>query len=200
MERPEYLEAARILQKKRIAIVCIDRRMSGMNLDVVLPDHRGGSYQLTQHLIRNWAMPAYYFGMQDSPTSARDRFLGYCQAMQDAGTIDITPYYLPITVSETDATAAHLLNPWSVAFTFAQKYLPQLPNPAAIVCGNDYIAYGLYLALRESDRKIGVHIGFTGFQNSTLGLLMEPKLTTAEQYRADVAGGAAKLAIVNADA
>ena len=48
----------------------------------------------------------------------------------------------------------------------------------ALVCGNDVLAAGAYLAARDLDRQVGGDLGVTGFGASAAGAFLAPALTT----------------------
>lgn len=193
-----YLQAAEILRKKGIPLVGIDRELPGAHCDTIMPDNYGGAYAATNHLLRIWQAPVYFLGLKDSPLSAVARFSGYCQAMYDAGFDSIDSYVIPIEGFEWQISHDNIMKPWLGALPTIQKAFKTI-KPAAVMCGDDYAAYAVYLAASEKGWQVGRDIGVTGYGDLPLGVLVSPKLTTVGSFMHRVAERAARLAIQRAE-
>lgn len=69
----------------------------------------------------------------------------------------------------------------------AKRYIEgQLPLPQAVVCANDYMAYGMLDAFRNSPINVPDDISIIGYENVDKRLLHAPLLTTYQRNRADL--------------
>lgn len=60
----------------------------------------------------------------------------------------------------------------------ARTLLSASPRPTAIFCGNDVLAAGAYVAIREAGLAIPEDISVTGFDDIDLAMVVTPPLTT----------------------
>ncbi len=183
------------LLSQRIPVVCLDRKPVKSGVDMVVPDHFSGAYAATTHLLEQWGGPVYYLGMHDKPTSARSRYMGYCNAMRSAGYASVDNYVIHAGVDEWEAARKFVDVPWEASLPISRELLASADRPLAVVCDGDYVAYALYIAACEAGLKIGEDLGLTGFSCRQLGALVKPQLTTVGPYVQRVAARATELAI-----
>jgi LacI family transcriptional regulator len=75
------------------------------------------------------------------------------------------------------------------------KLLSQNPLPDAVFAGNDPMAMGAMVAIKEKGLKIPQDIALLGFSNWFFGELMEPSLTSIDQPGFEMGQEAARLLI-----
>ena len=76
----------------------------------------------------------------------------------------------------------------------AKRYIEgQLPLPQAVVCANDYMAYGMLDAFRNSPINVPDDISIIGYENVDKRLLHAPLLTTYQRNRADLGRSAMEI-------
>ncbi len=63
---------------------------------------------------------------------------------------------------------------------FAKKILEKSPKTDAIICGNDYIAVGVYKALKEVNMTPSIDVSICGFDDSFVSKVVDPLLTTVK--------------------
>lgn len=74
-----------------------------------------------------------------------------------------------------------------------QKLLDLTPVPDAIFAVNDPVALGAFVVLKEKEIRIPEDIALAGFSNNPLSSLIDPPLTTVDQFSYDIGKSAAKL-------
>ena len=77
----------------------------------------------------------------------------------------------------------------------ANKLLSQKNIPDAIFAGNDPMAMGAMMAIKEKGLKIPQDVAIVGFSNWFFGELMDPSLTTVDQPGFEMGQEAARLLI-----
>jgi LacI family transcriptional regulator len=162
----------RALQEMRVPIVLMDRDIA-LPLDVVAIDHRGGARAATAHLL---GLGHRRIGRIAAPFARRafgDREERWRAALTDAG---LDPDAMPHARSEINFDAAAAA---------AVSLLDAPDPPTAIFCDDDILAGGVYLAVRELDRRIPGDVSVVGFDDLAFTRLLDPPLTTVT---ADAAG------------
>jgi LacI family transcriptional regulator len=146
------------------------RSSAAGDIDCVGADNRGGSREVTAHLIAShrYTDLAFLAGPPDSPDS-QDRFAGFREALAQAG--------LP----EPDAPAASGGFTEAGGMQAAQALLTAGRRPRAIVCGNDEMAIGAVLALRAARLRVPADVAVTGFDDIAAARHVRPGLTTVRQ-------------------
>lgn len=161
--------AVESIQRQRVPVVVMDRRVPGAAVDVVRSDSEEGAYALTRHLIgqghRRIAIVCGPLGV----STAQERLDGYRRALHEAG----------LAVDER----------WIVegAYTVASGYAvtTQLLAgdllPTALLGGNNFIALGAMRAIREAGLGIPEDISVVCIDDIPDWLVGEPFLTVAAQ-------------------
>ncbi|MGE5581040.1 MAG: GntR family transcriptional regulator [Bacillota bacterium] len=80
-------------------------------------------------------------------------------------------------------------------YQFVKSTLHKLPRPTAIVCYNDQIALKVMEAIRDEGLRVPDDISVTGYDDSSLALAPEVKLTTIKHPKAEMGREAARLII-----
>jgi LacI family transcriptional regulator len=135
-------------------------------------DNRKGAQMATQHLIQLGHKKIGYIGGEiEYSSNARDRYLGYKQALKKAG---ITP--LPEWVSNKVFSYEH-------GRTAAEKFiaLPKEERPTAIFCATDTMAFGAMRAIQDARLRIPEDLSVVGFDDYEQAFHSNPPLTTIRQ-------------------
>lgn len=136
-------------------------------------DNRAASEAATRHLI---ALGHSRIGMVAGPLlqsdRARQRFEGYCQAMQSAG---LAPCALLEMPRHTRAELAPL-----------EGQLKSEQPLTALIATNDLLAISLIGELTRAGFKVPGDVSIMGFDGIALGKRLYPSLCTIEQPRADI--------------
>ena len=179
---------------KGCRMVTIDKQIANLSIPAVMSDNGKGSYEAVQYLIaRGHTRIGYVSDIGiDEAVSVRDRYLGYCRALFDAG----------IAHSETDVSMINIKTALSAFpeffktpdadsgdstfFTdFYKKILSRLLDAAgpvtAIHAVNDYVALHILAAARSLGVKIPEQLSIIGFDDIELAAQVDPPLTTVRQ-------------------
>lgn len=176
------------LIERDIHIVLIGTHIEHPDLEVVCVDNRAGAYDAVRHLIDlGHRRIAIVCGPLDA-SSARQRYEGYRQAIEDAA--------LP-------AEAA-----WVVEETFdqdggyrgAQRLLALAERPTAIFVAADLMALGVLRALREANFAVPDDISVVGFDDIPAAMITTPPLTTINQPKYHMGQCAAELLLARIQA
>lgn len=147
-----------------IPVVLVDHHDPELAVDAVLTDNRTGSYLATKHLIEKGARSVGFIGRVGKSPSYRERFEGYCDALEEAG-INLASEWIN---QEHDEVEEEL-----------EKYLSSLSSlPDAWFCVNDYYGFLLAQLLSKRGYNIPEQYAICGFDDSLYATLAKPRLTT----------------------
>ncbi|QBD80074.1 LacI family transcriptional regulator [Ktedonosporobacter rubrisoli] len=159
------------LHKPGFPVMTIDDQEAIPSVPRISADNRGGAYIAVRHLlslghsrIAHIKGPAHYL-------CARERYQGYCQALEEAGLA-----VEPGLVLEGDFQE-------NSGFQAARRLfsLPSEQQPTAIFAGNDLMAYGVLSAAAEQGIAIPSELAVVGFDDLSSSALVRPALTTVRQ-------------------
>jgi LacI family transcriptional regulator len=139
-------------------------------LDFVGSDNRGGSTEMTAHLItaHGYTDLAFLGGPAESPDS-QERFAGFREAMSQAG---LRAPSEPTAIGGfTEAGGQQAV----------RAMLAEHRPPRAIVCGNDEMAIGALIALRAARLRVPADVAVTGFDDIAATRHIRPALSTVHQ-------------------
>ncbi|HEY5979907.1 MAG TPA: LacI family DNA-binding transcriptional regulator [Microlunatus sp.] len=148
-------------------LVFVDRVPNGLLADVVLTDNLIWTRVATQHLIDHGHRRIAFLGDDLGIPTARDRRLGYEQAMAGAG--------LPVLdgFSVGDLTSAEL------AAAEVERLLEHPDPPTALITAQNVITIGGVRALHRRGRQS--EIALVGFDDLPLADLLTPGITVVAQ-------------------
>ncbi len=182
------------LSMNHFPLVTIDKAFDGLPISAVISDNINGGYIATKHLIDlgHQHIAIVYSSQIGERTSARDRFVGYCQALSEAG-IDIVPDY----VVDDYFRAIQQAGDEGTDMTGLLNILRRLirSNVTAIVAENDYEALTMYRLLNKIGIRIPDEVSLIGFDNSDLLLSSDIRMTTVNQHVQEIGRKAAELVI-----
>jgi LacI family transcriptional regulator len=167
---------------RSVPIVMLAHNSARSGLDFVGADNRGGSRQVTAHLIdvHGHTDLAFLGGPSESPDS-QERFAGFCEALAHAGLP--VPAGPAATGNFTEAGGQQAVQDMA-----ARGWLPR-----AIVCGNDEMAIGALIALRAARRRVPSDVAVTGFDDIAATHHLRPGLTTVHQPMRELGERSVKL-------
>lgn len=153
-------------QVHRVPTVMVNAFPPDHDLPAIIPDEWSGARALGDHLFdlghRHVAMLAGVRGAW--ATGVRVRALR--QAMQSAG---VRP----------DPSRLYYGNyRFDSGYALAHEAMQRNPRPTALVCGNDQMAAGAYLALARMGLRIPEDVTVVGYDDEPLAALLDPPLTT----------------------
>lgn len=162
-------------------VVCVDRLPKNWNGDSVTANNEAGAYNATRHLIQ---LGHTRMGMITGPlhlTNAKDRLGGFKRALKQAR-LPLSPEYIQETTFDKQGGHAKTLT-----------LLRLIPRPTAIFAGNDMIALGALLAVREAGLRCPEDISIMGFDDMDLCETTNPSLSSVSQSGYQLGTTAARL-------
>jgi LacI family transcriptional regulator len=159
----------RLIQRQKVPVVVLDRRLSGVSADTVRCDSVQGAYDLTRMLIECGHRSIVLLSGPDNVSTATDRVMGFQRAIEDAGLV-----FDPEMVRYGQFTVQS-------GFDLAKQLVAQGSVPDAIFAGNNFLAVGALRALRMSGLRVPEDVSLVGFDDLPADLLIDPFLTVAAQ-------------------
>ena len=166
-----------------LPIVCVDRGLVGINVDVVLVDNATGAFNAVDFLAKSgYKRIAYIAGLPEIPSS-RLREKGYKEALAANG-IPFNPELVKFGNSKHESgikLCAELLD---------------LPNPPdALFTGNNLITLGALETIHERKLKIPQDIAIIGFDDMYWSSSLNPPLTAVRQPAFEIGKRAVEMLI-----
>jgi LacI family transcriptional regulator len=150
-----------------LAVVAVDRPVSGADLDTVLVDNVGGASAATQHLAAHGHERIALLTDRVSIWTAGQRRVGYEQGLVRS-VVPLDPRYVVTDLQSTEQATAQV------------HRLLSLPEPpTAIFAARNILSIGAIRALRQRD--LADRIALVGFDDFPTADLMTPPLTVIQQ-------------------
>jgi LacI family transcriptional regulator len=150
-------------------VVCIDRLPRNWSGDSVTANNEAGAYDATRHLIQLGHTKLATITGPLHLTNAMDRLGGFKRAVKEAK-LHLFPEYVQETTFDKQGGHAKTL-----------ILLRLIPRPTAIFAGNDMIALGALLAVREAGLRCPEEISIMGFDDLDLAETTNPSLSSVAQ-------------------
>jgi GntR family transcriptional regulator, arabinose operon transcriptional repressor len=170
----------RSLVERGVPLVLVDRYLSDLDTSYVVCDNFNGAYRATEHLILLGYRNLLYvtdkaegaIAEQMHTTSIRDRYAGYCQALQD--------YHLPGLV--------HPPVPVDHSSRQAVKHLVTATHGSvpALVAQHDHLASEIINSARQSNLRPPEDFVIVGFDDLPFAGRLHVPLTTVAQPFYDI--------------
>jgi DNA-binding LacI/PurR family transcriptional regulator len=168
-------------QKAGTAVVCVDRSPLDWDGDTVTVANEEGAYQATRYLIQLGHRRLATISGPVHLTNAQERLAGFKRAVLEAR-LTLAPEYAPeARFNKSDGYAK------------AGILLRMLPRPTAIFAGNDLIALGVMIAIREAGLRCPEDVSVIGFDNLEWGEMTSPPLASVHQPGYQMGATAARL-------
>src|SRR5258708_19120940 len=161
--------------------VCIDRPPKNSSGDSATPNNEAGAYNATRHLVQLGHTRLATITGPLHFTNAKERLGGFKRAMQEAK-LHLSPEYAQETSYDKQGGHAKTL-----------ILLRLIPRPTAIFAGNDMIALGALLAVREAGLRCPEDISIIGFDDLDLAETTNPSLSSVSQSGYQLGTTAARL-------
>lgn len=172
---------SRKLVEAGIPVVAVDRRMLDLEVDTVMVDNVGASFQLVSHLINDGHQRIGAVVGTPKATTGRERYEGYVRALEAYG-LSVEPH-LVRTGLPKEKLGYH--------FTLELLNLPE--PPTALFTGNNLLTLGALRAIRERGLRIPDDLALVAFDEMDWMPLMEPSLTVVAQPTYELGRAAAEL-------
>src|SRR6267154_4149023 len=162
-------------------VVCIDRLPKNWSGDSVTADNEEGAYNATRCLIQMGHTKLAVITGPLHLTNAKERLGGFKRAVREAR-LHLSPEYVQET--SFDKSGGH---------SKALVLLRLNPRPTAIFAGNDMIALGALLAIREAGLRCPEDVSIMGFDDLDLAETTNPSLSSVSQSGYQLGTTAARL-------
>lgn len=166
-----------------IPLVLFDRKIPGLNASTVVQDDFDAAYNATAHLIEQGCRRIFHFRGPQNVSVWSERDAGFRKALEDNGlSIDKHSIYTSITTEEEGRK-------------YAKKILTYKNLPDGILFSGDFAARGAMDEFIAAGIRIPQDIAIVGFVNESWDSLLNPPLTSVEQFSGTIGETAAKLMI-----
>jgi len=177
----------RLLGRHGVPVVVIDRRVTARDVDSVRCDSEAGAHALVGHLLALGHRRIAVLTGRPAVSTSTDRVAGARRALTEAGLPlpDDLVRYGGYTFGKTNQADGHRM---------AQEML-NTPGerPTAVLCGNNFIAFGAIRAIREAGLAVPDDISIVAFDDLPEEWATDPFLTVAAQPAYDIGNRAATL-------
>jgi len=161
-------DTIKFLKSNDIAVVVLDRSISGVKTDFVRSNSESGAKRLIELLIGlGHQRIAIITGPKDVSTAV-DRVTGYQHALREAGLIENELVYYGAFSHQS-------------GYDLAKQAMAQSPRPTAIFGANNFIMLGIIKALRELQLNVPEDVSVVGFDDFPESMLVRPFFTAIVQ-------------------
>lgn len=177
----EYDAEVISLIKSGIPIVCVDRGLADVPVDVVLVDNEKGAFDAVSLLIsKGHKRIAYVGGLPSIPTS-QQRKEGYIRAMQSNG-LEVDEELIRFGDSKHESGKK-----------ITSELLKLETPPTAIFAGNNLITLGALETIHSLGLSVPENVAIIGFDDMPWAISLNPPLTAVKQPGYDIGKQAAGL-------
>jgi len=162
-------------------VVCVDRLPKNWSGDSVTANNEAGAYNATRHLLQLGHTRLATITGPLHFTNAKERLGGFKRAMKEAK-LHLSPEFAQETSFEKQGGHSKTL-----------ILLRLIPRPTAIFAGNDMIALGALLAVREAGLRCPEDVSIMGFDDLDLAETTNPSLSSVSQSGYQLGTTAARL-------
>ena len=176
------------LGRRHFPLVTVDQSVPELQIPSVVSDNQAGAYDATSYLLKKGHRHICFVSTSNSATTIRDRFIGFCRAMEDGGHMVDSRYY--IVDNSTDG------NNSDEEHDRILRMLRERPEPVtAVLAVNDYVAYELVKAAERCGLRVPQDLSVIGFDNLPFIEQMKLPLMTVSQDLYTIGERAAMLLI-----
>jgi DNA-binding LacI/PurR family transcriptional regulator len=162
-------------------VVCIDRLPKNWIGDTVTANNEKGAYDATRFMLKLGHTKLATITGPLHLTNAKERLDGFKRAVHEAN-LQLGPEY----VQETTFDKAG-------GYSKTLILLRLLPRPTAIFAGNDMIALGALLAIREAGLRCPEDVSLLGFDDLDIAETTNPSLSSVSQSGYQLGATAARI-------
>lgn len=171
------------LTEAHFPFVLVGRYFQDLDTNYVVPDDYQGGFMVTEHLLQQGYTR---LAMVNGPlhiSSARERFQGFSDAL--------AKYHIPVDKSLVVAGALTV----EEGLDLSRSILKHVPQPSAIVCYSDFVAFGVMQAIREIGLSIPEDIAVVGFDDVRMSSCLQVPLTTIRSPKEELGRQAMQLLV-----
>lgn len=168
--------------KNGLPVVCVDRGLEGIDVDIVWVNNEEGAFAAVSHLVKSgYKRIAYISGLPSIPSS-RMREKGYRRALEN------NQLFLPELVKYGNSS-------YDSGVTLCAELL-EMPNPPdALFTGNNLITLGALETIHKLKKQIPKDVAIVGFDDMFWSSSLNPPLTAVRQPAYEIGKRAGELLI-----
>ncbi len=171
------------LIKSGYNVVCVDRGLSVVEVDVVQVDNEAGTFEAIEHLIKlGHRRIAHIAGKAEIPTS-KARIIGYKKAL--------TTHHIPIDESLIVGKESNFQS----GLELSAQLLDSPHPPTAIFTANNLLTLGALQTIHSRRLAIPQDIAIVGFDDMYWSMSLNPPLTAVRQNGYEIGRRATDLLI-----
>lgn len=168
--------------KNGLPVVCVDRGLAGIDVDIVRVDNEKGAFLAVSHLVKSgYKRISYISGLTTIPSS-RMREQGYRRALENH------QLFHPELIKRGNST-------FESGVTLCAELLNLADPPDAIFTGNNLITLGALETIHKFGRRIPEDIAIVGFDDMFWSSSLNPPLTAVRQPAYEIGKRAGELLI-----
>jgi Transcriptional regulators len=163
---------AEAAQRLRLPIMSIDDVAETLAIPTLVTNSKLGARLAVEHLISLGRRNIAYIGSDYDAFYVRERFLGYREALADAGIV----YQEQLVIRCADS-----IDESKRTYPEFDRFLESGVTVDAVFCETDQIAAPVLRSLRASGRSVPSEVSVVGFDDERAALVVDPPLTTVHQ-------------------
>lgn len=156
-----------------IPFVLMDRKIQGLDVDVVCGDSYQGAVKLVNHLIELGHNKIAIISGPLHLSTSRERLQGYKAAL-DENEIKVNSHFIRIDKQSEGYSAER-------AYELTKELIKSEKKPTAIFAGNNFMALGVYKRLREEGLEVPDDMAVVCFDGLNLIYEINPFFTAMKQ-------------------
>jgi DNA-binding LacI/PurR family transcriptional regulator len=160
------LEHVRLIQRRAIPLVLVDRTIPREDIDSIVTDAYDGGRQLVAHLLEQGHREIAFVGGPAGNSTLEARLAGCRDTMRTSGLT------LTVRLGRFDQASGDELT----TSLIAEGIIPQ-----AIIAANNLVAVGTLVALRRGGLRVPGDVGLACFGEIELASLIDPFLTVIRE-------------------
>lgn len=169
-----------------IPLVFFDRVVTDLHADTVVSDDFHGAYNAVEHLIKRGCKKIALYSSPRHMRISKDRHDGYKKALEDNG----MKYNLDLIYS---------CDTYEDAMKISKSILKKQDRPDGVFAVNDMTAIGVIKTAKELGISIPDELKVVGFENCNSAIVIDPELTTVDQFGYELGKQAATLLLKRID-
>ncbi|AJY73471.1 LacI family DNA-binding transcriptional regulator [Paenibacillus beijingensis] len=167
------------LTKQRTPILFIDRKVEGINTDIIAVNNGEAVYKAIEHLAEQGHRKIAILTAPLTISSRMERMEGYKRAVKELGLEQHEPFMISCEMAEMKSRLNKL---------FAGEI-----KPSAIIAGNDLVLLEVLAHIKANAIKVPEQLALIVFDNISFAHLLQPTLTSIIQPSQEMGKAAGEL-------
>lgn len=170
----DQVHFSKLLVDSKFPIVLVEVNLPGLGCNAVILDGFHAGCTMTRHMIARGAKRIGFFTNYAWSPTMRDRYRGYCWALEEAG----IPHVQDLVYLDS-AMHPDFNDPLAEPTRMAEGYFKTAGKLDAVVCGDDFLAMGCIAAARKRGWKVPEDLLVSGIDDyNAFAASKEVPLTT----------------------